>query len=316
MKTLYYSYSKEAFTKVADVWEEYDNIAQANEIRLPYIAYVYGKSKMHLIRITGILWAIDVAFQVLAKMDSIPDKKEAFIESVFKCLELVNDSNVIPISIVQMTIMVMDFFIDHKMILSGLEKDATNPNEFKYIKVAAKSKDKVSENSNLPTQKVNDSLEHQILTTNGNIVFLTPLSKAGKADKESFKLACEALESKGLGLYSKFKPTSKSSRSANGFRKSTVPSTHSDAEVVFINSLFDFGCSLEVYKETLSHENVLPPTTPVSQTKAGTSGLKRLSKETSMQDITNSLSQHSNKKGKHQNDNDEQEDYEEEEEEN
>ncbi|RNA13181.1 hypothetical protein BpHYR1_000406 [Brachionus plicatilis] len=61
--------------------EEYDIIAKKNEIYFPYIAYVYGKSKKHLIRIAGCLKVLEVAFKILSQIETIPDKKELFINS-------------------------------------------------------------------------------------------------------------------------------------------------------------------------------------------------------------------------------------------
>ena len=92
--------------------EEYDIIADANEISLPYIAYLYGKSKTHFLRITGCLWALEIAFKVLALLDPIPKEKEQFVDSVLVKLAEIQDSTIIQIEVVRKAAIIMDYFMD------------------------------------------------------------------------------------------------------------------------------------------------------------------------------------------------------------
>ncbi len=305
LKPLYYSLSEEAFTYVADVCEEFDLIADANEIHLPYVAYVYGKSKTHFIRIIGNLWALEVAFKVLTLIDPIPTVKNEFIEIVTTKFAEINDSNVITIDIVKSAVMVINYFINHKMIMSGMKKDASNSKLFTFINKAAAAK---SAKFELSSKKTNFTLELLILTTPGEIVFLTPLSKSGKAKEDTFEAASKNLASKGFGEFGKFRPNPTINRTAHGFKKSPVPEADSEAEIVFINDLFDFGCNFSDYKATLSQPNIKTPSsmsagartsksllndeisTPTQKSsnlmKKNTSQ-KRMVKETTLEDISN-----------------------------
>lgn len=269
--------------------EEYDIIADANEISLPYIAYVYGKSKTHFLRITGCLWALEIAFKVLALLDPIPKEKEQFVDSVLVKLAEIQDSTIIQIEVVRKAAIIMDYFITHKLIMSDLEREE-NSTEFKFISKAALNKSKLTSNSVASTStsalKKNITLELRILLMAGVIVFLSPLSKTKHATSESFGVSCKLLQGKGLGEFGNFLPSLTSTRSAKGFKKSAIPAHGSDEVILFTNALLDFGCSLSEFEATLSQENVLPPPTPIVSRTPG-SGTKRLSKDTSLNDITN-----------------------------
>ncbi|RNA01588.1 hypothetical protein BpHYR1_028691 [Brachionus plicatilis] len=280
-KPLFYVFAKDAFTYASDICEEYDMIAKANEIYFPYIAYVYGKSKTHLIRIAGCLWVLEVAFKILSQIETISDKKELFISSVSEKFAELKDSLVISIEVVKMASKVMNYFIDHKLILSDLEKD---PKEnLKFIN-RGQNKTELPFNPTSTLKKSHQTLEQRILLTPGTMVYLTVLSKSKNATQDSFIQSCKLLEDKGLGKYGHILPNKKSTRKAHVFIKSEVPVSGSENEIIFINALFDFGCSVNEFSESLVQENIQPTSTPINTEK---SNAKRLTKDTSLNDISN-----------------------------
>lgn len=280
---MYYIFADDAFKHLADICEEYDFIADSNEISLPYIAYVYGKSKTHLIRITGCLWVLEIAFKILSQIETIPDNKDLFVNAVIEKFSKIENRNVITVQVVEMAAIVMKYFIDHKLILSDLERD-TSSQDVKFIK---RGLNKNGLSNNLiasSSKKGSQTLEQRVLLTAGSTVFLTPLSKAKYATNESFSKSCKLLEEKGLGEYGSFLPSKDSTRSAKGFKKTPVPPAGCKNEVAFINALLDFGCSLDEYSSTLLQDIIPPPPTPGNTRK---NNPKRLSKETSLNDMTN-----------------------------
>jgi len=272
---------------VSDVYEEYDTIADANELSTPYISAIYGKSKHHFMRIIGCLWALEVALEVLKSIEVLPTEKDAFISAVLTKYATLKEPTEVTIEVVGVAKMVNSYFIEHKLIMSELERDEAG--EYKFVKKAALVKNsKLTPGCNTVTKSpAPASLEQRILTTSGPIVFLTPLSASHLAKKDSFKNSCVYLESKGLGAYGKFPVDENSSRNASGFKKTALHEKSSAQELLMTNALFDFGVSLEVYAETFSKPNVILKTTPraVAKTTKDTSSSKRISTLVSLDNI-------------------------------
>ena len=293
----FYCFSTVAFKKVADKCWEFDNIAEANEVQEQYIAYIYGKSKSHFKRIAGILWVLELAFKVLNAIDPIPSDKNEFIAAVLNIFSTIDDSSVINIHIVNMAALVTDYFIDHKLILSDMERDE-NSTEYKFINNAIELSRKKSMEASMSNIKAPISLETRILTTPGISVLLTPLSRAHFCNKSEFVNACTALSAKQLGKMDEKFLYQGATRVSLAFTKSTVPK-ETEQNTIFVNALFDYNCSIEVYSETLSQAIIIPlPSTLKSDTKensastssavkAKISSRKRLLKETSCDNITN-----------------------------
>jgi len=254
-------------TKLSDIFEQYDNISTANEVDLPYISQIYGKSKTHLARFIGCLWALEITFKVIAMLDPIPTEKDAFAAAVSEKYALIQEPNVVSLAVVEMASSVNNFFIRHKLILCNLELDKTT-GEFKYLYTPArKENSKLSlENSSEKRKSASKdvSLALRILQTPGQVVFCTPLVKSHHADPETFKAACETLASKKLGFQDSFLPSSTSSRKANGFSKA-IPLT-SDM-LSFTNRLLEFDCTYDEYVQTLQQNIIPPPQSSATQKK-------------------------------------------------
>ncbi|CAF1001127.1 unnamed protein product [Brachionus calyciflorus] len=285
-KPMFYVFAGDSFTYLSDVCEEYDLIADENEISLPYIAYVYGKSKTHLIRIIGCLSVLNNVFKVLSMLETIPQKKEDFIDSVLGKFFELQDSLVIDIDVVRMAVMVMDYFIDHKLILSDLER-VKNSESKKFVEVRIENTQQ-SNTQEITLSKKTQTLQQRILLTPGSIVFLTPLSRTKHATSDSFSKSGKLLEEKGLGEYGSFLASSNSTRAAKGFKKLEMPTAGSEEELRLVNALFDFGCSLSQYEATLKQDIIQPFFQPQSTPGLSRSlSSKRLPKDTSLYDITN-----------------------------
>lgn len=273
---------------VADVCEQYDIIADANELNLPYITGVYGKSKTHFIRLIGCLAAIETTFKVIALINPIPTEKSEFITEVHNKLAEFPDRNSITVEVVKMAMMVSDYFISHKLIMSNLEK--TDSGEFRFIQNAGDiSPDSNLTSSNTPRSNLKKnispiSLELRILRTPGPIVFLSPLSSGRFAQKESFTVACDVLNKKGLGAIGKYPADENAPRNATGFKKTSPCELN---ELTLTNSLLDFGCTLPEFVATLTQNNIVSTqTTPkTKQTASKSKSIKRSLGETSLQNI-------------------------------
>lgn len=252
-----FTFNKTTKKLVADVYEEFDKIADANELTTPYITSVFGKSKTHFMRILGCLWALDVAFLTLKLMTVIPTEKTLFISEVLAKYAILNEPTVITIATVTKAKMVVDYFIGHKLVMSELESDETS--EFRFIKkTEAVTSTKLSASAATMRKSTTPAtLEQRILLTSGPIVFLTPLSSQKVANKDSFKVSCSNLESKGLGKSGSFLTDENSSRSAAGFKKNLVPAESSEATLLFTNSLLDFNVTVAEFSKTLSEPNII-----------------------------------------------------------
>lgn len=313
---MFYIFSEEGFTYVSDVCWEFDNIAEANEIHLQYIAYIYGKSKSHFIRIAGCLWALDISFKILSQIDPIPTNKDEFIAAVLNELSLIESSNIIEIHVVKMAVKVMDYFISHKLILSDMEKNEES-GEYVFINKASelKAKKSGSLSSTSTLLKTVISLENRILSTPGPLVLLTPLSRAKHCTKTEFIIACKALVAKNLGTLNEKVRLEGATRASIGFQKSIVPK-EPDQNAFFVNALFDFNCGIDVYSNTLTQDNILPPPpTPTGNTKenddkvtnsksSGGMVKKRVFSQTSIENIAN-LQKNSRSEKNHEDSDDE-----------
>jgi hypothetical protein len=288
--SIFYQFSKPAFAFVSDLSWEYDNIAEANEIKLPYISYVYGKSKSHFKRISGCLWCLELAFIVLDNLKTIPTNCDEFINTVNAEVESINESlnttnsttgvfytNQIDLNVVTAASKVMQYFIDHKLILSDMERD-DETNEYSFIKTAS---DVVTSNtlnsSNAATSTAFNSsnykkvikLETLILLQKGRHVYLTPLVKGNqqiKINTNTFRESCLILESKGLGEFGKKTAGNSTSRASFCFIKASIPDDEEEV-TTFVNNLFYFGCSLENYTASLKMDDIFPTPTQSSNSK-------------------------------------------------
>ena len=174
-------------TKLSDIFEQYDNISTANEVDFPYISQIYGKSKTHLARFIGCLWALEITFKVIAMLDPIPTEKDAFVAAVSEKYALIQEPNVVSLAVVEMASTVNNFFIRHKLIMCNLEV-IEGTGEFKFLYTAAiKDNSKFSSlKDNTSTKRKSEgkiSLELRILLSPGPVVFLSPLSNANKCRK-------------------------------------------------------------------------------------------------------------------------------------
>jgi hypothetical protein len=293
--SIFYHFSEPAFAFVSSLSWEYDNIAEANEIKLPYISYVYGKSKSHFKRISGCLWCLELAFKILDNIKIIPTNCDEFINTVNAEIESINESlnttnsttgvfytNQIDLNVVTAASKVMQYFIEHKLILSDMERD-DETNEYSFIKNAS---DAVTSNtlnsSNAGTSTAFNSsnastsnskkvvkLETLILLQKGRNVYLTPLVKGNqqiKINKDSFRESCLLLESKGLGEFVKKTAGDSTSRASFCFNKASIPDDEEEV-TTFVNNLFNFGCSLENYAASLKMDDIFPTPTQASNSK-------------------------------------------------
>ncbi len=173
------------------------------------------------------MWALEIAFKVLALLDPIPKEKEQFVDSVLVKLAEIQDSTIIQIEVVRKAAIIMEYFITHKLIMSDLERDE-NSTEFKFISRAALNKSKLAGSTSGSALKKTVTLELRILLQPGVIVFLTTLSKPKHATTDSFGVSCKLLQAKGLGEFGNFHASETSTRSAKGFKKSAIPIKGSD----------------------------------------------------------------------------------------
>lgn len=281
IKLLDFTFAAATKKLVADVYEEYDSIADANELTIPYITAIYGKSKHHFLRIIGCLWALEIAFRVLKLIEVIPSDKDAFISEILTKYATLEDPTVVTIEVVRVAIMVNSYFIEHKLIMSEIEREESG--EYKFVKTAAKN---CVAKSSAPT-----SLEQRILMTAGQIVFLTPLSASHLAKKDTFKASCNKLAQKGLGEYGKFPADENSSRTADGFKKIELPAKNSEEELRMTNALLDYEVSLDVYARALIEPNIIPKTPTSKSTSSkmtsnkSNSGIKRSANLVSLDNI-------------------------------
>jgi len=85
------------------------------------------------------LWALEITFKVIELVDPIPTEKEEFTAAVSESLSTIAIQDTVSLDVVNMALMVSDYFLIHKLILSNLERDSVT-GEFKCLHLLPRKK--------------------------------------------------------------------------------------------------------------------------------------------------------------------------------
>ncbi len=101
------------------------------------------------------MWALEITFKVIELVDPIPTEKEEFTAAVSESLSTIAIQDTVSLDVVNMALMVSDYFLTHKLILSNLERDSVT-GEFICLHLLPRKK---ILNYLLKTQQLNEKVQ-------------------------------------------------------------------------------------------------------------------------------------------------------------
>ena len=255
-KARVFSFDKESFAYVADLFEKFDRICDEYSKNDSYISFIYSKAKGHFLRIVLNFHILITSFNQIFDSFNLYDQDEE-TNSIFLNLkdskrdDMINFyknqrlTSYIELKTVILAEKILNYFVNHKLFLSGY---FIENGKFVFTSVTNQSF-----SQNLPKFKIH----RKILLSKERIIWCADMTRNKFVEsQDQFIAICQELHAQHLGKIGYFKKNSSSGRQSLGFYRYKLPKEE-DEIIRFVNALESFEISIDEFANfnTLSSES-------------------------------------------------------------